>query len=71
MDKLYVVMPAYNEEANIEAVVRSWYPILERKSEGSRLIVADSGSSDSQYHDGDIFFLLQRKNHIPRDHVPT
>ena len=25
MDSIYVVMPAYNEEENIEAVVRQWY----------------------------------------------
>lgn len=46
MDSLYVVMPAYNEEENIEAVVRQWYPVLEGKSEDSRLVIADSGSSD-------------------------
>ena len=49
MDKLYIVMPAYNEEANIEQVVRSWYNILEGKEEGSRLVVADSGSSDNTH----------------------
>lgn len=49
MDTLYVVMPAYNEEANIAETVRSWYPILEGKSEDSRLIVADSGSSDNTH----------------------
>ena len=46
MDTLYIVMPAYNEEANIEAVVDQWYPLLEEKSEASRLIIADAGSSD-------------------------
>lgn len=46
MDTLYIVMPAYNEEANIEAVVEQWYPILEGKSEDSRLVIADAGSSD-------------------------
>ena len=46
MDSIFIVMPAYNEEANIEAVVRQWYPILEGKNERSRLVVADSGSSD-------------------------
>ena len=46
MDTLYIVMPAYNEEENIEAVVKSWYPILEGKSEASRLVIADSGSKD-------------------------
>lgn len=45
-DTLYIVMPAYNEEANIEAVVNQWYPILSGKSENSRLVIADSGSSD-------------------------
>lgn len=46
MDSLYVVMPAYNEEENIEAVVRQWYPILEGKDETSRLVIADAGSTD-------------------------
>ncbi|SMC40160.1 Glycosyltransferase involved in cell wall bisynthesis [Oscillospiraceae bacterium] len=46
MDTLYIVMPAYNEEANIEAVVDQWYPILEGKGDGSRLVIADAGSSD-------------------------
>ena len=46
MDSLYVVMPAYNEEANIEMVIKQWYPILKGKSEDSRLVIADSGSSD-------------------------
>lgn len=46
MDSLYIVMPAYNEEENIESVVRQWYPILEGKAEDSRLVVADGGSKD-------------------------
>lgn len=49
MDSLYIVMPAYNEEANIEGVVRQWYPILEGKAENSRLVIADSGSSDKTH----------------------
>ena len=24
-DTLYIVMPAYNEESNIESVVKEWY----------------------------------------------
>ena len=46
MDNLYIVMPAYNEEDNIEVVIKQWYPILEGKGEGSRLVIADSGCND-------------------------
>lgn len=46
MDSLYIVMPAYNEEANIEKVIREWYPCLEGKAPESRLLVATSGSRD-------------------------
>jgi glycosyltransferase involved in cell wall biosynthesis len=46
MDSLYIVMPAYNEEENIEQVIAAWYPVLEGKAESSRLVVADSGSKD-------------------------
>lgn len=49
MDSLYIVMPAYNEEANIEGVIESWYPILEGKAENSRLVVADAGSKDKTH----------------------
>ena len=49
MKKLYVVMPAYNEEANIEQVVKDWYPVVEGKSAESRLVIADSGSSDKTH----------------------
>lgn len=64
MDNLYVVMPAYNEEANIEEVVKAWYPILEGKGEGSRLVVADSGSVDAT-HD----ILLKLKEQYPQVEV--
>ena len=46
MESLYIVMPAYNEEDNIKSVIEQWYPILEGKSEESRIVVADSGSKD-------------------------
>lgn len=49
MDILYVVMPAYNEESNIESTVRQWYPILEGKNSLSRLVIADSGSVDKTH----------------------
>ena len=46
MDNLFIVMPAYNEEDNIEAVIKQWYPILKGKGEKSRLVIADSGCTD-------------------------
>lgn len=45
MEILHIVMPAYNEEANIEKVIDSWYPNL-GDNENSRLVIADSGSTD-------------------------
>ena len=35
-DKLYIVIPAYNEEENIEKVVKDWYPIVEKYGEDSK-----------------------------------
>ena len=51
MDSLYIVMPAYNEEENIEQTIKAWYPILERKdvSADSKLVIADSGSTDKTH----------------------
>ncbi len=49
MDTLYIVMPAYNEEGNIESVVRAWMPCLACASADSRLVIADSGSSDGTH----------------------
>lgn len=53
-------MPAYNEEENIESVVKQWYPILEGKSENSRLVVADSGSTD---HTHEILLKLKTEKY--------
>ncbi len=49
MDSIYVVMPAYNEEENIESVIKSWYKVLEDKAPESRLIIADTGSVDKTH----------------------
>ncbi len=49
MDKLYIVIPAYNEEENIESVVNDWYPVVEKIGNGSRLVIIDDGSKDSTY----------------------
>lgn len=60
MDTLYIVMPAYNEEANIERVVDEWHSILYRggASEQSKIVVADSGSTDSTH---EVLKLMKSK----------
>lgn len=49
MNKLFIVMPAYNEEANIENVVKQWHPIVEKIGNGSNLVIVDDGSKDKTY----------------------
>ena len=57
-ETLYIVMPAYNEEANIRQVVVEWYPILNYAGEDSKLIVADGGSKDKTL---DVLYELQKE----------
>ncbi len=57
METLFIVMPAYNEEGNIRGVVEQWYPLLEGKSENSKLVIADSGSKDKTHE-----ILVEMKN---------
>ena len=51
MEKLYIVIPAYNESVNIKACVNDWYPIVEAHSAGgeSRLVIINDGSKDDTY----------------------
>lgn len=49
MDKLYIVIPAYNEQDNIEAVVNDWYPVVENIGGESKLVIIDDGSKDDTY----------------------
>ena len=49
MDKLYIIMPAYNEQDNIVNVIDQWYPVVERVGNGSRLVIIDDGSTDNTY----------------------
>ena len=49
MDKLYIVIPAYNEQDNIEEVVKDWYPVVEKTGADSRLVIIDDGSKDDTY----------------------
>ena len=58
-EKLYIVVPAYNEASNIEAFVKDWYPVIERHSaEGtSRLVIVNDGSRDNTY---ELLLALQK-----------
>lgn len=57
-EKIYIVMPAYNEEGNIEKTVEQWYPILKFGNDDSRVVIADSGSTDNTH---EILSKLQAK----------
>lgn len=51
MEKLYIVIPAYNESINIKACVNDWYPVVEAHNAGgeSRLVIINDGSKDDTY----------------------
>ncbi len=51
MESLFIIIPAYNEQANIKNVIADWYPVVENhngKGE-SRLVIIDDGSTDATY----------------------
>ena len=48
-DSLYIIMPAYNEEANIGNVIRQWYPVIEKIGGESRLVILNDGSRDKTW----------------------
>lgn len=49
MEKLYIVIPAYNEEETIEKVARDWHEVAKKTGSSSRLVVIDDGSKDRTY----------------------
>lgn len=51
MNKIFIVMPAYNEAENIINTVKQWYPIVERLSHdhSAKLVIANDGSKDNTY----------------------
>ena len=51
MEKLYIIIPAYNEQDNLKALVNDWYPIIEQHSadNSSRLVIINDGSKDNTY----------------------
>ena len=48
-DRLFIIIPAYNEQDNIKQVVNDWYPVVEKYGTGSRLVVIDDGSRDDTF----------------------
>lgn len=61
MDKLYIVIPAYNEEETIESVAREWHEVVESIGAESKLVIIDDGSKDKTYEK-----LLELKNTLPQ-----
>ena len=55
MEKIYFIIPAYNEEENIGQVIDDWYNIVTATGPLSRLIIIDDGSKDHTYE------ILQQK----------
>lgn len=49
MDKLYIIIPAYNEEENITKVIDGWYSVLDKIGNDSKLIIINDGSKDNTY----------------------
>ena len=59
-EKLYIIIPAYNEKENIVKCVVDWYAVIEQfGNDESRLVIVDDGSKDNTLD------LLQelKKNH--------
>ena len=49
MDKLYIVIPAYNEQETIQSVIEDWHPVAVNAGPESRLVIIDDGSKDNTY----------------------
>ena len=61
MDSLYIVIPAYNEEENIEAVAREWHEVVAKTGSESKLVIIDDGGKDSTYDK-----LLELQKELPQ-----
>lgn len=66
-DILFIIIPAYNEQENIQKIVREWYGVFENiKGKEGRLIIIDDGSKDNTYK-----ILTNMKNDFPQLTVIT
>ena len=61
MNKIYFVLPAYNEEENIEETIKQWYPVVDMVGSDSRLVIANDGSKD-----GTLAVLNSLKSSYPQ-----
>lgn len=61
MEKLYIVIPAYNEQETIEDVAREWHEVVKGIGEDSRLVIIDDGSKDQTYS-----VLCRLKEELPQ-----
>ena len=57
-EKLYIVLPAYNEKDSIEHVINDWYKVVEKIGKSSRLVIVNDGSTDNTY---DIMLELAKE----------
>jgi glycosyltransferase involved in cell wall biosynthesis len=46
MDKLFIVMPVYNEEESIEAIAKEWHSVVVSIGNDSKLVILNDGSTD-------------------------
>ena len=49
-DSLYIIIPAYNEEMNIETIAREWHQAAAATGPDSRLVIINDGSRDETYN---------------------
>jgi len=59
MSKIYVVMPAYNEEGNIEYTINQWLPVVKKIGKNARLVIFDDGSTDGTFR----IMIKMKKQH--------
>lgn len=61
MDRLFIIIPAYNEEENIEGVIKEWYPVVCKYGSDSRLVLVNDGSKDST-----LSIMREMKKSLPQ-----
>ncbi len=60
-NKLYIIIPAYNEEMNIESVANEWHEVVKNIGEESKLVIIDDGSKDNTYKK-----LMELQHNLPQ-----